>query len=72
MLVGHSLDADVDVFAVDEGRLVVADVAVKSFKFRLFAVYAPNIAVERASFFRRPATGSSIPPYGRYKTSGSG
>ena len=28
------------------------DVAVKSFKFRLVAVYAPNIAVERVSFFR--------------------
>ena len=56
LLVGHSLDADVDVvFAGDEGRLVVADVAVKSFKFRLVAVYAPNIAVERASFFRRLA-----------------
>ena len=36
---------------VDGGRLVVADVAVKSFKFRLVAVYAPNIVVERVSFF---------------------
>ena len=36
LLVGRSLDADVDVvFAGDRGRLVVADVAVKSFKFRL-------------------------------------
>ncbi len=36
MLVGRSLDADVDVvLAGDGGRLVVADVAVKSFKFRL-------------------------------------
>ena len=53
MLVGRSLDGDVDVvFAGDGGRLVVADVAVKSFKFRLVAVYAPNIAVERVSFFR--------------------
>ena len=50
--VGHSLDADVDVvFAGDRGRLVVADVAVKSFKFQLVVIYAPNIAVERASFF---------------------
>ena len=56
LLVGGSLDADVDVvFAGDGGRLVVADVAVKSFKFRLVAVYAPNIAVERISFFRRLA-----------------
>ena len=39
LLVGRSLDADVDVvFAGDGGRLVVADVAVKSFKFRLVAV----------------------------------
>ena len=54
LLVGCSLDADVDVvFAGDGGRLVVAGVAVKSFKFRLVAVYAPNIAVERISFFRR-------------------
>ena len=52
LLVGHSLDADVDVFASDGGQLVVADVAVKSFKFRLVAVYVPNITVERASFFR--------------------
>ena len=56
LLVGRSLDADVDVvFAGDGGRLVVADVAVKSFKFRLVAVYAPNIAAERVSFFRRLA-----------------
>ena len=57
LLVGRSLDADVDVvFAGDGGRLVVADVAVKSFKFRLVAVYAPNIAAERVSFFRRLAS----------------
>ena len=54
LLVGRSLDADVDVvFEGDGGRLVVADVVVKSFKFRLIAVYASNIAVERVSFFRR-------------------
>ena len=53
LLVGRSLDADVDaVFAGDGGRLVVADVAVKSFKFRLVAVYVPNFAAERVSFFR--------------------
>ena len=56
LLVGCSLDADVDVvFAGDEGRLVVADVAVKSFKFRLVAVYTSNIAAERVSLFRRLA-----------------
>ena len=55
-LVRRSLDADVDVvFAGDGSRLVVADVAVKSFKFRLVAVYASNIAAERVSFFRRLA-----------------
>ena len=55
LLAGRSLDADVDVvFAGDRGRLVVADVAVKSFKFRLVAVYAPNIAA-KVSFFRRLA-----------------
>ena len=56
LLVGRSLDADVDVvFAGDGGRLVVADVAVKSFKFHLVAVYVSNIAAERISFFRRLA-----------------
>ena len=54
LLAGRSLDADVDVvFAGDRGHLVVADVAVNSFKFWLVAVYAPNIAVERVSFFCR-------------------
>ena len=38
-------------FAGDGGRLVVADVVVKSFKFRLVAVYSPNIVAERVSFF---------------------
>ena len=53
---GRSLDAAVDVvFAGNGGQLVVADVAVKSFKFRMVAVYAPNIAVERVFFFRRLA-----------------
>ena len=54
MLVGRSLDADADVvFAGNGGRLVVADVAVKSLKFRLVVVYAPNITVERVFFFHR-------------------
>ena len=52
LLVGRSLDADADVvFAGDRGQLVVADVTVKSFEFLLVAVYAPNTAVERVSFF---------------------
>ena len=56
LLVVRSFDADVDVvFAGDVDRLVVADVAVKSFKFRLVALNAPNIAAERISFFRRLA-----------------
>ena len=56
LLVGRSLDADVDVvLAGDGGRLVVADVAVKSFKIRLVAVYASSIAADRVSFFRRLA-----------------
>ena len=52
LLVERSLDADINVvFAGDWGRLIVADVVVKSFEFRLVVVYAPNIAAERASFF---------------------
>ena len=35
--------------------MVVADVAVKSFKFRVVAVYVPNIIAERTSFFHRLA-----------------
>ena len=54
LLIGRSLNADVNlVLADDGGRLVVADVAVKSFEFRVAEVYAPNIAAERVSFFRR-------------------
>ena len=33
----------------------MAYVALKSFKFLLVVVYAPNIAAERVSFFRRLA-----------------
>ena len=43
------------VFADDGDQLVVAYVAVKSFDFRVAAVYAPNIAIERVTFFRRSA-----------------
>ena len=55
LLVGCSLDADVDtVLEGDGGRLVVTDIAVKRFEFRL-VVYASNIAVKRVSLFRRLA-----------------
>ena len=54
LIVGRSLDVTVNlVFAGDGSRLVVADVAVKTFEFRIAAVHAPNIAVERRSFLRR-------------------
>ena len=36
----------------DGGQLVVADVAVKNFEFRVVAVYAPNLPGERRSFAR--------------------
>ena len=42
LLIRRSLNADVNqILADDWGRLVVADVAVKSFEFRVAAVYAP-------------------------------
>ena len=45
LLVGCSFDAIVNlVFAGDGGRLLVADVAVKTFEFRIAAVYAPSTA----------------------------
>ena len=54
LLVGCSLDAIVNlVFAGDGGRLLVADVAVKTFKFRIAAVHTPSTAAERRLFFRR-------------------
>ena len=53
LLIGRNLNADVNLVLTDvEGRLVVADVAVKGFEFRVAAVYAPNIAAESVSFFR--------------------
>ena len=53
LLIGRSLNSYVNlVLADDRGRLVVADVAIKSFVFWVTAVYAPNIAAERVSFFR--------------------
>ena len=54
LLVGRSLNANVNVvFAGDEGRLVVADIAGKTFEFRVVAVYAPNTSGERRSLYRR-------------------
>ena len=54
LLVGRSLDSIVNVvFAGDGGRLMVADVAVKTFEFRIAVVHAPSIAAERRVFFRR-------------------
>ena len=56
LLIGRSLNANVNlVLADDRDQLVVADVSVKSFEFRVAVVYAPNIAAERVSFFRRLA-----------------
>ena len=51
LLVGRGLNVNF-FFAGDEGRLVVADV-VKSFEFRVVAVYTPNSVGERSSFFKR-------------------
>ena len=49
LLVGRSLHANVNVvFAGYQGRLVLT-----TFEFRLVVLYAPNIAVERVSVFRR-------------------
>ena len=54
LLVGRSLNAIVNVvFAGDGGRLLVADVAVKTFEFRIAAFHAPNSAAERRPFLRR-------------------
>ena len=53
LLIGRSLSAYVNLVLADYGdRLVVANVAVKSFEFRVTTVYAPNITAERVSFFR--------------------
>ena len=54
LLVSRTLSASVNVVhAGEDGRLLVVDVAVNCSAFRIVAVYAPNSAVERASFFRR-------------------
>ena len=52
LLIRCSLNADVNLVLADVGGLqAVADVAVKSFEFRVAAVYAPSIAAERVSCF---------------------
>ena len=52
-LVGCSLNVIVNlVFEGGGGWLAVADVAVKSFGFRVVAVYAPNSIGEKHSIFR--------------------
>ena len=52
LLGGCSLNVIVNlVFANDVGRLVVADVAIKSFKFWVVIVYTPNSIGKRHSFF---------------------
>ena len=52
LLIGHSLNADVNLVLADDGaQLVVINVAVKSFKFQLAAA---NIAAEKVS--RRSST----------------
>ena len=52
LLIGHSLNADVNfVLSDDGGQLVVADTVEKSFEFRVVVVYARNIAAERVSFY---------------------
>ena len=51
-LVRRNLNTTVNlVFEDDWGWLIVADVAIKSFKFRVVAVYAPNSIGKRHSFF---------------------
>ena len=56
LLIGRSLNADVNhVLADDGGRLIMVDVAVKNFEFRVAVVYVPNIAAEKLSFYRRLA-----------------
>ena len=54
LLIRRSLNAIANlVLADDGGRLVVVDVAVKSFEFRVVAIYHPNSVGEIRSFFRR-------------------
>ena len=58
LLVGRSIDADVDVLEGDGGRLVVADVAGKSFKLRFMRL----ISLRRGFLF---SSGGAVP--GRFE-----
>ena len=53
MLIGCSLNADVNLVLTDDGSRLVA---VKSFDFRVVVDFALNIAAERISFYRRLAS----------------
>ena len=54
LLVGRSLNANVNVlFAGDDGRLVVADITVKTFEFRLVTRDAPSIGGWGRSWMNR-------------------
>ena len=54
LLIESTLNGDVNlVLADDRGQLVVVDVAIKSFKFQVAAVYVPNILAERVSLSQR-------------------
>ena len=55
LLVGRSLDADVNVVFVSDGVGCLWPMLPLSFKFRLVVVYAPNTPAESVSFFRRLA-----------------
>ena len=58
LLIGHSLNVDVDlVFGDDEGRLVITDAAVKSFTFRFMR---PINLVRDALFFSSWSRPSAI------------
>ena len=60
--IGRSYNTDVNLVLADDGcRLFVADVAVKSFEFRVAVVFAPNIVAERVSFFQQLALFSNDP-----------
>ena len=54
LLIGRIFNSNVNLVLANDGeRMVVADVAIKSFEFQVVAAYAPNIASESVSFFQR-------------------
>ena len=54
LLAGRCFNAIINlVFTEDGDRLIVADIAFKTFEFRVVTVYASNIVGEWRSFFRR-------------------